>query len=157
MVAHIKEKHVELIKNKAEPTAISLRNIIRNPMWWLFVVIVWILSLLGIFSPVQQYVSLTHPLETDVTLAVDLTILVAVVKFLENLTRPPISLRSIVRSDGWWRLVIVFWLIIIVAFPYNDPYNSPNYNYFISQIYGILFYLTIFVIIIQVLEHLTRP
>ena len=48
----------------------------------------WVLSLLGVFSPVPKVVNLLHPLETDVTLAVDLTFLVLVMQGVEYLTRP---------------------------------------------------------------------
>ena len=71
--------------------AMSLRSIVKSRLWWELVVVMWVLALLGVFSP-PPAVELARlqaglPMETDVTLAVDLTFLVLVMQGVEYLTR----------------------------------------------------------------------
>ena len=76
-------------KNSMVVLMTSLRDIVRSPLWWVFVFVMWVLALLGIFSPPQHFVSVGHPLQTNVGPALDLTVLVIVMQVVERLIPQP--------------------------------------------------------------------
>ena len=58
----------------------SLRNLVRSQWWWMVVLVLWVLAVLGIFPGDITGVNLM--------VALPLTILVIVAKAAEYLTRP---------------------------------------------------------------------
>ena len=61
----------------------SLRDIVKNPLWWVFVLVMWVLALLGIYPHVPGL-----RVVVNVGPALDLTVLVIVMQVAERLTRP---------------------------------------------------------------------
>ena len=67
----------------------SLRKIVRSQWWWVVVLVLWVLAVLGIFPGDITGVNLM--------VALPLTILVIVAKVAEYLTRPAITSKKSIR------------------------------------------------------------
>ncbi len=96
MKNHVKKAH---INNK---DSLSLRNLVKSPLWWVLVVVMWILALLGIFPATPPQLNSQGFLvpTVDITYALDLTILVVVMQVAERLIPPRQSLQLLRKEKG---------------------------------------------------------
>ena len=118
----------------------SLRSIARSPLCWGTVAIGWLLVLILAFVP-----SLLFAVVGMIYVALVWTVLVAIAHTVEYLTRSATekgSIRNIVRDWRWWVVVFVMWMV--------GSLGILDLGLLIAL------WLTILVIVMKVVERLTR-
>ena len=118
----------------------SLRSIVRSPLCWGTVAIGWLLVLILAFVP-----SLLFAVVGMIYVALVWTVLVAIAHTVEYLTRSATekgSIRNIVRDWRWWVVVFVMWMV--------GSLGILDLGLLIAL------WLTILVIVMKVVERLTR-
>ncbi len=118
----------------------SLRSIVRSPLCWGTVAIGWLLVLILAFVP-----SLLFAVVGMIYVAIVWTVLVVIAHTVEYLTRSATekgSIRNIVRDWRWWVVVFVMWMV--------GSLGILDLGLLIAL------WLTILVIVMKVVERLTR-